>query len=96
MFKVSEHPLTKGCGDFTLMEEPYQFEMEEDEKEIFLTYLYRGEEYPAGWRKSFGEGEIIYLTPGHTPEKFENVEYTKLIQNCISYLCAKGGSGNGR
>lgn len=86
MFQVSEHPLTKGCGDFTLMEEPYQFEMEEDEKEIFLTYLYRGEEYPAGWRKSFGEGEIIYLTPGHTPEKFENEEYTKLIQNCARYL----------
>ena len=96
VFCVREHPLTEGCKDFSLVEEPYQFEMEEDEKEIFLTYLYRGEEYPAGWRKSFGEGEIIYLTPGHTPEKFENVEYTKLIQNCISYLCAKGGSGNGR
>lgn len=85
-FVLEECELTEGCGDFSLMEEPYQFELVEDDKNIFMTYLYRGEEYPAGWRKNFGAGEVIFLTPGHTAEKFQNPSYTRLIQNCVRYL----------
>ncbi len=85
-FVLKENELTKGCKDFALMEEPYQFALEEDDKEIFMTYRYRGKEYPAGWRKTFGKGEVIFLTPGHTAEKFYNEEYTKLIRNCIREL----------
>lgn len=85
-FVLKENEFTKGCSNFTLVEEPYQFALEEDEKDIFMTYIYRGEEYPGGWKKEFGKGEVIYLTPGHTPEKFENEAYTKLIQNCMRYL----------
>lgn len=85
-FVLKEHELTKGCQSFSLVEEPYQFELEDDEKEMLMTYWYRGKEYPAGWKKAFGKGKVIYLTPGHTPEKFEDKEYTKLIQNCVKYL----------
>lgn len=85
-FVVKNHELTQGCQDFSLVEEPYQFELDDDGKELFMTYMYREKEYPAGWRKTFGKGEVIYLTPGHTPEKFEDKEYTKLIQNCVHYL----------
>lgn len=88
-FLVKESVLTDECHSFSLVEEPYQFELEQDEKDIFLTYLYRGKEYPAGWHKTFGKGELIFLTPGHTPEKFENQEYTRLIQNCMKYLLEK-------
>ncbi len=85
-FVLKENELTKGCKNFSIIEEPYQFVLEEDEKEIFMTYLYRGNEYPAGWKKEFGKGKVIYLTPGHTVEKFQNEAYTKLIQNCMRYL----------
>lgn len=85
-FVLKECELTEGCGDFTLMEEPYQFALEEDDKNIFMTYLYRGEEYPAGWQKSYGAGEVIFLTPGHTAEKFEDASYIRLIQNCAAHL----------
>lgn len=85
-FVLKENELTEGCGNFSLMEEPYQFALEEDSKEIFMTYVYRGEEYPAGWKKDFGKGKVVFLTPGHTAEKFRNEEYTKLIQNCARYL----------
>ena len=85
-FVLKENELTKGCKNVSIIEEPYQFVLEEDEKEIFMTYLYRGNEYPAGWKKEFGKGEVIYLTLGHTVEKFQNEAYTKLIQNRMRYL----------
>lgn len=85
-FVLKENEITKGCQDFSLVEEPYRFALEEDEKDIFMTYQYRGEEYPAGWKKGFCKGEVIYLMPGHTPDKFYGAGYTKLIQNCMRYL----------
>lgn len=85
-FYLKEHVLTKGCRNFQLVEEPYQFHMENDSKDVFMHYVYQGKEYPAAWQKRYGKGEIIYLMPGHTPEKFQNQEYTKLVRNCINYL----------
>ena len=86
LFSIKKHALTQECSDFAIVEEPYQFTLVDDEKDIFLTYHYRGQEYPAGWHKNYKKGQIIFLTPGHTPEKFQNNSYTKLICNCIQHL----------
>ena len=85
-FLMKEHELTKNCREFELMEEPYQFELEDDRKEVFLMYIYRGKEYPAGWRKTFGEGKVVYLMPGHTADKFTCEEYIRLIRNGMDWL----------
>lgn len=85
-FCLKDTVFTKGCSKFQLVEEPYQFDMEDDDKDVFMHYVYHGKAYPAAWHKTYGKGEVIYLMPGHTPEKFRNAEYTKLVQNCILYL----------
>lgn len=85
-FKVKSHEITMGCEDFYMEEEPYQFELEEDDKEIFLTYIYRKKEYAAGWSKCIGKGHIVFLTPGHTAGIFKNTNYIKLIQNSMQWL----------
>ena len=33
------------------------------------------------WRKSFGEGKVVYLMPEHTADKFACEEYIRLIRN---------------
>lgn len=78
--------MTKDCAAFTMTEEPYQFELEDDRKEIFLTYAYHGKEYPAGWRKTFGKGKVVYLAPGHTADKFACEQYIRLIRSCMVWL----------
>lgn len=85
-FCLKDTVFTKGCSNFQLVEEPYQFDMEDDDRDVFMHYVYHGKAYPAAWHKTYGKGEVIYLMPGHTPEKFRNAEYTKLVQNCILYL----------
>ncbi len=84
-FKVMPHEITGGCCEFTLSEEPYQFEMEDDDKEVILVYIYREEEYVAGWSKVVGKGRLVFLTPGHTPEIFDNLEYRTLIQKSLDW-----------
>lgn len=84
-FQTKAHEITIGCADFSMAEEPYQFEMVDDDKEVILVYLYRGEEYVAGWSKQVKNGRLVFLTPGHTPEIFDNAEYRTLIQKSMKW-----------
>ena len=84
-FVVKPHAITEDCAGFIMPEEPYQLEMVEDNKEIFLTYIYKGEEYVAGWSKCVDKGRIVFLVPGHTEKQFENEEYVKLIRNSMHW-----------
>ena len=87
-FEMKPHAITEGCCSFSLLEEPYQFEMTEDKKEVFLVYLYKGKEYIGGWSKETGDGRLVFLTPGHTKDAFKNAEYIKLIKNSMKW-CRK-------
>lgn len=84
-FLHKPHVITEGCMDFGLSEEPYQFELTEDNKEVFLVYLYHDKEYTAGWSKCVGKGRLVFLTPGHTPEIFDCPEYVTLIQKSMEW-----------
>lgn len=77
--------IAQTASEFTLMEEPYQFDMVADGKEIILNYIYHGQSYPAGWKKNFGRGKVAYLCPGHTSEKFANESFIKLIKSCVTW-----------
>lgn len=88
-FVVRPHAITEGCAGFIMSEEPYQLKMVEDNKEIFLTYIYEGEEYVAGWSKCMEKGRIVFLVPGHTEKQFENEEYVKLIRNSMRWCGIK-------
>lgn len=39
----------------------------------------------AVWYKSYGEGSIVYIMPGHTPADFENHNIAQMILNAIAW-----------
>lgn len=39
----------------------------------------------AGWIKSAGRGQIIYLMPGHRKEDFQNPTYARIVLNAVIY-----------
>lgn len=84
-FVPLEDEITKACSSFDLLEEPYQYEMVADNKKLILKYVYRGKDYPAGWKKTAGDGRLVFLTPGHTYEKFDSKEYGELIRNSMKW-----------
>lgn len=87
-FEMRPHAITDGCAPFSLPEEPYQFELVMDDKEVFLVYRYRDKEYVAGWSKTVGEGRLVFLTPGHTAEVFDCENYRVLIRKSMEW-CLK-------
>ena len=84
-FVVKPHVITEDCTGFIMMEEPYQLKMVEDNKEIFLIYVYEGEEYAAGWSKCVEKGRVVFLVPGRTEKQFEKEEYVKIIRNSMRW-----------
>ncbi|MBQ7866719.1 MAG: ThuA domain-containing protein [Clostridia bacterium] len=77
---VKQHPITEGVNTLPWVspDEPYRFEMLEDDKEIFLVYDYEGKEWPAAWYRHVGKGKVIYFANGHCRCAFYT-EFSKLI-----------------
>ena len=85
----STHPVTDGVEPFELVEEPYQFEFTESDRIPLLTYRYRNAEYPAAWARYHGDGCMVYLSPGHTPEKFDHPQFQRLIRQGLLWVVTK-------
>lgn len=81
------HPLCGRQKSFTLFEEPYQLELFDDDKRIFLWYGMDGKRYPAGWSKSFGKGNLVYLMPGHDSRTFIHSGYRNALQEVVHTWC---------
>ena len=85
ILKLIDHVSKSELSSFSLDEEPYQFELVPDNKEVILTYWYKDKQYPAGWCKNSGKGRLIYLCPGHTPEIFDCPQYQQLIRQSMDW-----------
>lgn len=79
----TDHPVTAGVEDFTVYDEPYTVEWDDD-----VTVLARMdhpslEDYPVVWTKSYGEGRVCYLSLGHTDEAFATEAFRTLLRNAV-------------
>jgi len=81
---VGDHPVVAGVEDFTVFDEPYQVEVDDD-----LTVLARMdhpdlEDYPVVWTNE-SEGQVAYISLGHTDEAFETDEFVQLLRNAVAW-----------
>jgi len=79
----TSHPLCKEQKGFSLYEEPYRFELFDDDKQIFLWFESDGNRHPAGWSKRYGKGDLVYLMPGHDTRSFVHAGYRNVLHNTI-------------
>lgn len=79
------HPLTTGSRAFTLTDEHYFMEMDDDAVDIFLTSSSEHGEQPAGWTRTEGAGRVAVLTPGHNVEIWLEPAYQTLIINSMNW-----------
>jgi len=85
---VEGSALCEDVEPFCLYDEEYTFAMEEDGKEIFLEMEAYGKIIPAGWRKNYGKGKLIFLACGHNGECFRADGLIKLVCNAVKALSA--------
>ena len=88
MQPLGGHPLTDGCETFTLVDEHYLMDMDDEGVDVFLHTISEHGTQPGGWRRHEGNGRVCVLTPGHNLEVWEHPSYQKLLLNALHW-CGK-------
>ncbi|MFB6296493.1 MAG: ThuA domain-containing protein [Halobacteriales archaeon] len=68
-----DHPITEGVDDFTVYDEPYQVDVDDD-VHLLARMDMDGDlaDMPVAWTRTYGEGRVFYLSLGHTEEALEH------------------------
>ena len=97
-FKVratnSSHPITKGIQDFMVNDEQHYVEYDKDAKYKLLeaenldglTYEVYGAKSIAGWAYDFGQGRVVFTSPGHTIHALWAPEYVKIQKRSVQWV----------
>jgi type 1 glutamine amidotransferase len=82
------HPLTDGCEAFTMVDEHYMMDMDDEGADVFLHTVSEHGTQPGGWRRHQGNGRICVLTPGHNLEILQHPSFQRLLLNALRW-CGK-------
>lgn len=85
----TEHPVTGGVEDFKVFDEPYTVEYDEDAVRVLARMDHPDlDDYPVAWVRTHGNGNVCYVSLGHTAEAFENQQYRRLLRNAVQWVSA--------
>ena len=79
------HPLTVGASPFTVTDEHYFMQLDDENASVFMTSQSDGGTQPAGWTRSEGAGRVCVLTPGHNVEVWLHPAYQVLLSNALHW-----------
>lgn len=79
------HPLTAGSDSFTLKDEHYFMEVDDERADVFLSATSEHGSQPAGWTRTEGNGRVCVLTPGHNLDVWLHPAYQALIRNGLQW-----------
>ena len=80
------HHLTVGAAAFTMVDEHYFMELDDDQADVFLTTTSEHGTQPGGWTRIEGAGRVCLLTPGHNLEVWLHPSYQAIIQNALCWV----------
>lgn len=90
VYPAGEHPITEGVVSFLERDEHYELKLHAEDAEVFLkSRSATGGEQIAGYTRTFGQGRLCVLTPGHTLAVWKNSEFQKLLCNAILWCGGK-------
>ena len=82
---VADHPLSAGSESFTLVDEHYQMDLDDQLAEVFLKTKSEHGSQPGGWLRYEGDGRVCVLTPGHNLEVWQHPAYQRLLLNALRW-----------
>jgi len=86
---LAGHPLTAASAPFTLTDEHYMMEMNDENVDLFLHTESQHGRQPAGWTRTEGKGRVCVLTPGHNLDVWRHPSYRSLLRNALAW-CSPG------
>jgi type 1 glutamine amidotransferase len=83
------HGIAAGGATFTVFDEHYFIDLDDDQADVFLTTASEHGTQPGGWTRTEGAGRVCVLTPGHNVEVWLDPSYQAIIQNALRWVTAQ-------
>lgn len=80
-----EHPITRGIGDFQILDETYAGYQVSPHVHVLLTTNHPKNGREIAWTTKYGKSRVVYLQLGHGREAYANPQYRALLANAISW-----------
>ncbi len=87
-----DHPILKGLGTYTSVDEPYQFKNVMADRTILTVRPGPGPETEMTWVRSQGQGRVFYHSGGHDGQTWVQPNFRELVTRGIEWV-AKPGDG---
>jgi len=81
---IGDHPVVEGVSDFSVFDEPYQVEVDDDVAVLARMDHPDLEDYPVVWTNE-SAGRVAYISLGHTDEAFETDAFGQLLRNAVAW-----------
>ncbi|WP_123536525.1 ThuA domain-containing protein [Halosimplex salinum] len=81
---VADHEITEGVDDFTVFDEPYQVDWDDDVTVLAEMDHPDLERYPVVWTNE-SAGRAAYISLGHTDEALEHESFVTLLRNAVDW-----------
>ncbi len=81
-----EHPITKGVGDFAILDEAYKNVYVHPESHVLLTTDNPHATKQVAWTHRYGKSPVFTIMLGHDKHAFANANLRKLLQQGIDWL----------
>jgi type 1 glutamine amidotransferase len=86
----THHPITKDIHSFTVVDELYITDYDTRSIKILLSATYEGKRHPMTWIKTYGEGKVVYIAPGHDFRTFLNPNFLQLVEQSVHWASHNG------
>jgi len=85
----SYHPVTKDIDDFSVWDEPYKLNYDQDVDVLIRMDHDKNPDMPVAWKKAYGDGSVFYCSLGHESSVYEKREVRKLLNNALDWVISR-------
>ena len=81
----TQHPITRGLGDFEVHDETYKKCSFEKDNRLLLTTNHPDSDRELGWVRNYGNGKVCFIMVGHGPTVYAHPTYRQLVARSIRW-----------
>lgn len=87
--KVGDHPVTRGVGDFRILDETYKNMWISPEAKVLLRVDHPTSDGPVAWISPYSKARVVYLQLGHGREAHVDPNFQRLLRNAIRWSAGR-------
>lgn len=80
----TEHPVSAGLGDFTLVDERYSWLHTEHDITVLAEHHHAGERHPLVWART--DAPVVYDALGHDERSYDSPDHRRLLDQAVTWL----------